>query len=248
MKLQGEFRLRLRHLEKSLLQALNDSSGSILDDDKVIGTLEVLKKEAAEITRKVEDTDTVMKEVETITAEYLPLAQACSGIYFTFEQLSTINHFYQFSLDYFLSIFDFVLHRNPNLKGVTDPQTRKEILLNELFLTSFRRTSRSLLHTDHLVLAVSLARLRMRGDLGVTVGEELDAVLEMPSSNKLELSVDQRRMLDSHLGADVAKTLVDHMTSHSSEWEQFMALSEAETCVPAPWPKQDSELQRCAWS
>ena len=35
LKLQGEFRLKLRHLEKSLLNALNESKGSILDDDKV---------------------------------------------------------------------------------------------------------------------------------------------------------------------------------------------------------------------
>ena len=30
----GEFHLRLRHLEKSLLQALNASKGRILDDDR----------------------------------------------------------------------------------------------------------------------------------------------------------------------------------------------------------------------
>ena len=32
--LAGEFLLRLRHLEKSLLQALNDVKGRILDDDR----------------------------------------------------------------------------------------------------------------------------------------------------------------------------------------------------------------------
>ena len=30
----GEFNLRLRQLEKSLLQALNDTKGRILDDDR----------------------------------------------------------------------------------------------------------------------------------------------------------------------------------------------------------------------
>ena len=34
LKLQGEFNLRLRQLEKSLLQALNDTKGRILDDDR----------------------------------------------------------------------------------------------------------------------------------------------------------------------------------------------------------------------
>lgn len=49
----GEFHLRLRQLEKSLLQALNDAKGKILDDDSIIATLETLKKEAADIGQKV---------------------------------------------------------------------------------------------------------------------------------------------------------------------------------------------------
>ena len=34
MKLQGEYLLRLRHLEKSLLTALNEAKGKILDSDE----------------------------------------------------------------------------------------------------------------------------------------------------------------------------------------------------------------------
>lgn len=36
LKLQGEFLLRLRHLEQSLLQALNEVKGRILDDDRLL--------------------------------------------------------------------------------------------------------------------------------------------------------------------------------------------------------------------
>ena len=42
LKLQGEFNLKLRHLEKSLLNALNESQGSILEDDKVKTKLNVV--------------------------------------------------------------------------------------------------------------------------------------------------------------------------------------------------------------
>lgn len=38
----GEFALRLRHLEKSLLQALNDAKGKILDDDRYINRFYIL--------------------------------------------------------------------------------------------------------------------------------------------------------------------------------------------------------------
>lgn len=65
LKLQGEFHLRLRQLEKSLLQALNDAKGKILNDDFVITILKTLKQEAADISKKVEETDKIITKLET---------------------------------------------------------------------------------------------------------------------------------------------------------------------------------------
>ncbi|KAL3119212.1 hypothetical protein niasHT_003499 [Heterodera trifolii] len=56
LKLQGEFAVRLRHLEKALLIALNKSKGKILDDDSVIATLEKLKNQAQEVAKKSAET------------------------------------------------------------------------------------------------------------------------------------------------------------------------------------------------
>lgn len=244
MKMQGEFRLRLRHLERALLQALNESTGSILDDDKVIETLEVLKREAAEVTSKVEDTDIIMKEVEAVTAEYLPLASACSSIYFTLEQLANIHRFYQFSLDYFLEIFDYVLHHNPNLKGITDLEARKTTLFNDLFLVTYRRTSRSLLHTDYMVLAATLAKLRLsRSDFSAAVQEEMDALLEVPAgteATEASLTIEQKRILDSHLGQETTKALLAHIEANPKVWGAFMADDEAERNIPWPWAEADN--------
>lgn len=91
LSLIGEFQLRLRQLEKSLLQALNEVKGRILDDDTIITTLENLKKEAAEVTRKVEETDIVMAEVDAVSQQYLPLSTACSSIYFTLEAINQVT-------------------------------------------------------------------------------------------------------------------------------------------------------------
>lgn len=91
--LSGEFQVRLRQLEKSLLQALNEVKGRILDDDTIITTLENLKKEAAEVTRKVEETDIIMAEVEAVSQQYLSLSSACSSIYFTMESLNQVQKY-----------------------------------------------------------------------------------------------------------------------------------------------------------
>ncbi len=243
MKVQGEFRLRLRTLEKLLLQALNESQGNILDDDKVIDTLETLKREAAEITRKVEETDVVMREVEQVTAEYLPLAQACSSVFFVLEQLNLINHFYQFSLRFFLDIFDYVLLLNPNLKNVTDYGLRRDILIKDLFLVVYKRTSRALLYRDHLTLAVLLAQVKLRGV--EDIGEELEFLLEsgdVASSVAISqapehpiLSSDQVVRLQSFSKNSLFKVVDAHITDHEADWVQFLESTNPERSVPMPW-------------
>jgi len=245
MKAQGEFRLRLRTLEKLLLQALNESTGNILDDDKVIGTLETLKREAAEITHKVEETDIVMKEVEQVTAEYLPLAQACSSVFFILEQLNLVNHFYQFSLRFFLDIFDYVLHHNPNLKNVSDHHRRREILLNDLFLIVYKRTSRTLLHRDHVMLAVLLAQVKLRGmeeisdglefllESGQGIGISASLTAEQPASSIL--TPDQMTHLESYAKHPLFKPVLNNVLEHPDDWIPFLQSSDPESIVPMPW-------------
>jgi dynein heavy chain 1 len=245
MKVQGEFRLRLRTLEKLLLQALNESTGNILDDDKVIDTLETLKREAADITRKVEETDVVMREVEQVTAEYLPLAQACSSVFFVLEQLNLVNHFYQFSLRFFLDIFDYVLHSNPNLKGVIDYGLRRDILLKDLFLVVYKRTSRALLYRDHLMLAMLLAQVKLRGI--EDIGEELEFLLESgdglaPAAAATSLgqdhppmSADQLHRLQNFSKQPIFKPVESHIVSNESQWVPFLKSSNPEDHVPTPW-------------
>jgi hypothetical protein len=61
--------VKLRNLEKSLLNALSQSEGNILDNDNIISTLETLKKEAAEVTAKAAETDVVMEEISKYKCE-----------------------------------------------------------------------------------------------------------------------------------------------------------------------------------
>lgn len=162
LKLQGEFQLRLRQLEKSLLQALNEVKGRILDDDTIITTLENLKKEAAEVTRKVEETDIVMQEVESVSQQYLSLSTACSSIYFTMEALNQMHFLYQYSLHLFLDIYHTVLYENSSLKSVSDHTQRLSLITKDLFQVAFNRVARGMLHQDHITFAVLLARIYLK--------------------------------------------------------------------------------------
>ncbi|CAH1114572.1 unnamed protein product [Psylliodes chrysocephalus] len=165
LKLQGEFHLRLRQLEKSLLQALNDAKGKILDDDSVITTLETLKQEAAEIGQKVEETDKVISEIETVSQQYLPLSQACSNTYFTMDSLNQIHFLYQYSLKMFLDVFASVLHNNSKLDGISDYQARLNVITSNLFSVVYERVARGMLHNDRMTFAILLCRIHLKGQL-----------------------------------------------------------------------------------
>ena len=159
----GEYHLRLRQLEKSLLQALNDAKGKILDDDSVITSLETLKQEASEISKKVEETDKVIGEIETVSQQYMPLSQACSNIYFTLDSLSQVHFLYQYSLHFFLDIFHSVLYNNIRLKEVSDYGQRLSIVTSDLFQVVYCRVARGMLHSDRITFAILLCRIHLRG-------------------------------------------------------------------------------------
>jgi dynein heavy chain 1 len=93
LKLQGEFVVRLRFLEKSLLQSLIEARGNLLDDDTILSTLEQLKRESTDIASRMAETNVVMAEIERVTAIYRPFAQSCSSVYFAIDQMATLNHF-----------------------------------------------------------------------------------------------------------------------------------------------------------
>lgn len=210
---------------------------------RVMKTLETLKREAAEVTRKVDETDIVMSEVDQVTREYLPLAQAASSMFFVLDEMHLLHHFYQFSLRFFLDIFDFVLLHNPSLQGVTDPHIRLGILLNDLFVHLFKRTSRALLHSDHLTLAMLLAQIKLRGSK-VDIDEQEFAFLleggdngatDAPMTSSPLLDVPQRRRLQAFNRLTSFDDVQRHLESHQDEWRGFFAYTSPETAVPTIW-------------
>ncbi|EDS33156.1 dynein heavy chain [Culex quinquefasciatus] len=137
LKLQGMFHLRLRQLEKSLLQSLNDAKGKILNDESVITTLETLKKEAA--------------------------AVACSNNYDTMDSLNQVHFLYQYSLKMFLDIFRNMLNNNQILDGKTNHTARLLIISSDLYTVCYHCVARGMMHAVRLAFAILLCRIYLEG-------------------------------------------------------------------------------------
>lgn len=252
LKLQGEFHLRLRQLEKSLLQALNDAKGKILDDDSVITTLETLKKEAADIGQKVEETDKVIAEIETVSQQYLPLSLACSNIYFTMDSLNQIHFLYQYSLKMFLEIFSTVLYNNPKLDGKTDYTGRLSIITKELFAVCYDRVARGMIHADRLTFAILLCKIHLKG----TSDTNLDAEFNFFLRSREGLMSNQRNVegLSSEQVESVNRLatrlpnfakLIDKVKS-MPEIGAWLQQGSPEQCVPQLWDETKALSQAAA--
>jgi dynein heavy chain 1 len=159
------------------LDALNASQGNILDNEAVIVTLETLKREAAEVNAKAAATEQVMEDIGRTSAIYTPLAAACSRIYFALESLASVHFLYQFSLRFFLDVFQAVLYGNSNLAAMKDHEERIAQLQKDLFRVVYQRVSRTLLHEDSVTFAIRLAQIRRHGSAAEPEELEVDFLL-----------------------------------------------------------------------
>ena len=240
IKMQGEFSTHLRSLEKRLLQALNQSQGNILDDDVVIETLETLKMEAAEISKKVAETDGVMAEVERVTEQYSAIARACSAVFAILEQMHYLHHFYQFSLQYFIDIFTQVLHHNPRLSKIEDHKSRAEIILRDLFVITYQRVSSTLLHRDRITFAMLLAQASPY---------QIDRVL---IEKVLSSSTQGDDVSTSTGGQEIAKSQASRIPTFkqhlsivtTAEWDRFINEELGERFVPKVWDSATNNLDQ----
>ncbi|GAM24388.1 hypothetical protein SAMD00019534_075630 [Acytostelium subglobosum LB1] len=246
LKIQGEFKVKLRTLEKSLLNALSQAQGNILDDDSIIGTLETLKREAADIAVKVEETDVVMQEISAVSAIYNPMALSCSRVYFAMEQLAQQFHLYQFSLRFFLDLFYVLLNANSNLDGVKDQTERLNILQRDIFTLAYSRVSRTLLNDDKLTFALQLANISLRGTRDEIEDNEWDYLLKggdnistirdtLPQISSITNSLQQKWLITLRGLPSFGSRLIDHIQQNGQDWKQFFETTNNVATIPDSW-------------
>jgi dynein heavy chain 1 len=243
LKLQGEYKVRLRELEDSLLTALNEVRGNILDNDSVISTLETLKREAEIVAREVAQTDRVMLEIEQTSNMYLNLAVASSRIYFALEALSGVHFLYQYSLQFFMQAVFSVLSSSPVARiGAEDHAARLQAIDQGLFETVYARVSRGMLEADKLVLAIRLAQIRLGNTCEQEIGLFLKGNVGFRGGRAVSLPISESQvkelvgLAENQIYAD----LLTHIQANQGKWMHFLEVADAENYVPTGWETLNS--------
>eukprot|EP00040_Diaphanoeca_grandis_P036231 m.230237 g.230237 ORF g.230237 m.230237 type:complete len:4579 (-) comp33576_c0_seq1:2736-16472(-) len=252
LKLQGDYQAQLYKLEESLLSSLSQAQGSLLDDDVVITKLESIKQKAAEVQVQVEQADTTMQEINITSNQYDPLATRCSAIFFTLQQLSLVHFLYQYTLGFFLDIFQKVLSNNDNLNGTEGKyDERLEIITRDLFTAVYGRVAPGMLDDDRGALALTLARLQIKGTdddfnqkefdtfvRGASYGGEQGDFAKYVPSILNAASAAQAHVLATTLPA--FKSLAKTIEQDVDGFKAWLQEAQPETLVPALVEKSES--------
>jgi dynein heavy chain 1 len=272
LKLQGEFKVRLRALEEELLAALNSVKGNILDDENVMSTLEKLKNEAAEVSQKMRDSNAVMEEVRNVREVYRNFAEKCSRIYFTLENLANVYPLYQYSLNFFLTLLDDILNKSSELANERDYGKRLAALTRKLFWSTYGRVSRGLLQEHQLAFALRMVQIFLERTKEELHGDDMDFMLRaklddlsasssaIPKALDAKLTKSRRMMLVKLLQLKSFEKLAPHLSSSADAWARFSDpnLDEPQStvvtadekgnvtfkAVPSGWEKAETQTQR----
>eukprot|EP00899_Mesostigma_viride_P029629 jgi/Mesvir1/9851/Mv22388-RA.1 len=160
LKTEEEFKVQLSVLEKQLLNELALSEGNILENKKLIASLEETKSKSSVIEDSLRKSAELQASLDEKRNAYAPIASWGSTMFFLMRDLRAVNHMYQFSLSLFLKLFDKAL--NADTPGL-DVASRIAVLSKELVQLLFGYVARSLFKADRLTFGLHMCQ-QLHGD------------------------------------------------------------------------------------
>lgn len=126
----AEDKAALSDLEAKILKLLSESKGNILDDVILIETLAESKSTSNIINDRVAQAQETQIEINAIREKYRGVANRGSILYFVIADLGNVDPMYQYSLSFFLKLFNICL-----------AQSEKSEDLDERLATLFKFTT-----------------------------------------------------------------------------------------------------------
>ena len=101
---EDKLKIELEGMEQKLLE-LSASEGNLLENKKLIDSLNTLKGAALKIKEKLGESAMLQASLDEQRDVFRPIAQTGSKLFFTLLDLRRINPMYQYSLPMFLELF-----------------------------------------------------------------------------------------------------------------------------------------------
>nr|XP_018918133.1 PREDICTED: dynein heavy chain 7, axonemal [Bemisia tabaci] len=241
----AENRKALLAVEDSILRALSECTGNILEDEGAAATLDESKLVAAKIIKKQEAAKADRKVVQSFHMSYQSVAAHCAVLYYCISDLPNIDPMYQFSLDWFINKF---IQSIESAKKSTVTVKRVHNLKQTFTLTLYVNVCRSLFDRHKLLFSFILCssimmkyeRLDVR-EMKFLVRSKFQTDLENPISWLPASSWSQLCCIDTLSAFQGFKqSFLENLTV----WHECFNSEEQFPQLPAPWSASLTSFQQ----
>ena len=148
-------------LETSILNLVKDAGNDILDNDILVNKLDESKVQSASIKETLSTAEVTAKTINKERTSYHPIAVRGSILYFAIASLANIDSMYNYSLEYFLKLFNQRLNKSQASKDIN---ARVEILINDITISFYEKISRGLFEKDKLLYSFLIVTSKLQND------------------------------------------------------------------------------------
>ncbi|XP_004521647.2 dynein heavy chain 2, axonemal [Ceratitis capitata] len=164
----------LIELDNEILRLLNESRGSLLEDDELFATLQKSRQTSVLVKESLATAEVTEIEIDAARQEYQPAAERAAILFFVLMDMSKIDPMYEFSLAAYILLFIQSIERSPKHQIVYE---RIQNINDYHTYSVYKNTCRGLFEMHKLLFSIHMTA-KILECAGKLVEAEYDFILK----------------------------------------------------------------------
>jgi dynein heavy chain len=241
---------KLLELEDAILSGLSNATGSLLDDEELVTTLQDSQKTSVEVTEQLQVAEATEIKIDEARNNFKSVSIRASILFFVLNDMSSVDPMYQFSLDSYSDLFTQSIEQSHKLKDME----RLEAINHYHTLAVYESTCRGLFERHKILFSFQMT-IKILQNLGKVSTEEYQFFLKGPQVLDRSLQKDnpcsdwlQESSWDGICELDKLSAFTGITNSFDQNPREWKILYESDTpeteTLPGEWEGKVSDLQR----